>query len=93
MRNFLLGFLTALAILAGVAAWIWVYQPERLPQEWRRANPNSQDYMPVLYRWHDAEGRVQLTDSPPSGRPYETVRIDPNRNLLPGSTPPTDGMR
>lgn len=88
MRNFLLGMLTALALLAGAAAWVWHYQPERLPQEWRRANPNSDDYMPALYRWRDAEGRVQLTDRPPPDRPYETVRVDPEQNRIPAGQSP-----
>lgn len=90
MRNFLYGVVTTLALLALAAAWVWQFEPERLPQEWRRKNPNSEDYMPVLYRWQDAQGRVQVTDKPPSDRPYETLQIDPNRNVLPSSTPPFD---
>ncbi len=93
MRQFLHGLLTAAALLAAVAAWIWVYHPERLPKEWRRQNPNSQDYMPTLYRWKDAEGRVQLTDKPPTDRPWEAVQIDPNRNLVPGGQMPRDPAR
>lgn len=30
----------------------------------------------VLYRWRDQAGVVQVTDTPPSGRKYETVDID-----------------
>ena len=90
MRNFLLGALTTLALLTLAAAWVWHFEPERMPQEWRRKNPNSMEYMPVLYRWKDAQGRVQLTDEPPTDRPYEAVQIDPNRNVLPASRPPFD---
>lgn len=89
MRNFLLGLLAAIVLLGLAATWIWHHQPEHLPREWRRANPNSQDYMPEVYRWRDAQGRVQITDTPPVDRPYETVRIDPNRNLIPAGTPPS----
>lgn len=93
MRGFLLGLLAALALLAAAAAWIWHYEPERLPQEWRQNNPHSRDYMPALYRWHDDQGRVQLTDTPPKDRPYETVRIDPNRNVVPTTLPPPGATR
>jgi len=90
VRSFLLGMLAAIVLMAAAAAWVWHYRPERLPQEWRRQNPNSQDYMPTLYRWHDAQGRVQVTDQPPADRPYEAVRIDPNRNVVPSGQLPRD---
>ena len=51
MRGVAIGVLVTAASLAADAAWIWHYEPERLPQEWRRQNPNSRDYMPALYRW------------------------------------------
>ncbi|MCX7557320.1 DUF4124 domain-containing protein [Xanthomonadaceae bacterium JHOS43] len=93
MRGFVFGVLVVLGLLAGAAAWVWHCQPERLPQEWRRQNPNSRDYMPPLYRWKDDQGRVQLTDAPPEGRPYEVVRIDPNRNIVPTTLPPPGATR
>ena len=83
MGKFLLGVVATLAVQAGLAAWVWYYAPERLPQEWRRANPNSDDYMPALYRWKDDAGVVQLTDRPPPDRPYETVRVRPDTNVAP----------
>lgn len=93
MRGFLIGVLVTIGLLAAAAAWVWRYEPERLPQEWRRENPNSRDYMPTLYRWHDDQGRVQLTDTPPKDRRYETVRIDPNRNVVPTTLPPPGASR
>lgn len=93
MRSFLIGVLVTIGLLAAAAAWVWRYEPERLPQEWRRENPNSRDYMPALYRWHDDQGRVQLTDTPPKDRRYETVRIDPNRNVVPTTLPPPGASR
>lgn len=93
MRGFLLGVLAAFALLAAAAAWVWHYEPERLPQEWRTQNPHSRDYTPTLYRWRDDQGRVQLTDTPPKGRSYETVRIDPNRNIVPTTLPPPGATR
>lgn len=90
MRNFLFGMVTAIALMAAAAAWVWHYRAERLPQEWRRQNPNSTDYMPTLYRWRDAQGRIQVTDKPPADRPFEAVRIDPNRNMVPSDRVPRE---
>lgn len=90
MRNFLFGMATAIALMAATGVWFWHYRPERLPQEWRRQNPNSTDYMPTLYRWRDAQGRIQVTDKPPVDRPFEPVRIDPNQNMVPRDRVPRD---
>jgi hypothetical protein len=87
MRNFLLGVATTLLLLAAAAAYVWHYESARLPAEWRRANPNSIEYRPVLYRWKDAAGVVQVTDRPPPDRPYETLRIDPATNVAPLAPP------
>ena len=91
MAKFLLGVLVTLLLQAAAAAYVWYLEPERLPTEWRRGNPNSRDYMPLLYRWKDAAGVVQVTDRPPPDRPYETVRIDPNTNRVPLLPPSGDG--
>lgn len=94
MRAFLLGVFATLAVQAAVGAWYWYANPEALPQEWRRANPNSRDYTPVLYRWKDDTGATQITDAPPSGRPYETVRVEPSQNTVPaGSAGPGERPR
>lgn len=94
MRAFLLGILFALAAAGGVAAWFWYRAPELLPAELRRDNPNSADYAPKVYRWKDAQGRTQLTDSPPpAGQSYETVRIDPNTNVVPNVLPTERNVR
>lgn len=93
MKSTLLGALSLLALLAAAGLWVWHRHPEHLPEEWRRANPHSRDYAPALYRWRDSAGRMQLTDTPPSDRPYETVRIDPNRNIVPSTLPPPGATR
>lgn len=87
MRQFALGVLVTLVLLGGAAAYVWYYQPESLPREWRRENPRSREYMPPVYRWVDAQGVTQLTDKPPVDRPYETVRVDPNTNIVPDTLP------
>lgn len=87
MKQFLLGALCVLAVAGGAAAYVWFYQPESLPREWRRENPRSREYTPAVYRWRDAAGVLQLTDTPPKDRPYETVRVDPNTNIVPDTLP------
>ena len=86
MRQFLFGVLATLAVQAAVGAWYWYQDPEALPEEWRRANPNSRDYTPVLYRWRDSTGATQITDTPPSDRPYEAIRVEPGQNTVPGGS-------
>jgi len=93
MRSFLTGMLVTIALLAGAAAWVWYRAPQHLPLELRRDNPNSRDYAPKVYRWKDEAGRTQLTDQPPAGRPYETVRIDPDTNVVPDTLPTERDLR
>ena len=42
----------------------------------------------LLYKWKDDQGRWNVTDQPPAGRPYEAVRVDPDTNVLPAGVPP-----
>ncbi|MBL8296995.1 MAG: DUF4124 domain-containing protein [Rhodanobacteraceae bacterium] len=77
----------SLALLAaGAAAW-WYFSPQSLPSAVRQLapeSPNAQSASPPLYKWRDASGRLNVSDAPPKDRPYETVRYDPNTNLVPG---------
>ncbi len=88
MRNFLLGVLAVIVLAGAMASWVWYQRPQWLPQEWRQANPHSDDYMPTLYRWHDDQGRTQLTDRPPPDRTFEIVRINPEQNRIPAGQSP-----
>ncbi|WP_257388123.1 DUF4124 domain-containing protein [Tahibacter caeni] len=81
----LLGWTLVLLALAA-AAW-WYYAPHTLPTALRHSapvSPNAQSATPTLYKWRDAQGRLNVTDEPPKDRPYETVRYDPNTNVVPG---------
>lgn len=77
----------SLALLAAaVAAW-WYFAPQTLPTVVRHVaptSPNAEKASPTLYKWRDASGRLNVTDVPPKDRPYETVRYDPNTNVVPG---------
>jgi hypothetical protein len=87
MRQFLAGMLAALLLMGAVAAWVWHQRPDLLPEGVQQQNPNSPRYAPAVYRWKDAQGRTQISDSPPPDRPYETVRIDPETNAVPDTLP------
>jgi hypothetical protein len=87
LKQFLAGMVFALALVAGAAAWIWYQQPELLPAGLQVQNPNSPKFAPAVYRWKDAQGRTQVSDEPPAGRPYETVRVDINTNVVPDTLP------
>ena len=36
---------------------------------------------PKLYRWRDASGVLQLTDTPPKGRKYKVVDLEAQENV------------
>jgi hypothetical protein len=79
--------LLLLLILAGAAAW-WYLAPDTLPAFVKTQLPASPKSNPVLYKWRDAKGGLHITDAPPADRPYDTVRSDPNANVLPKGAAP-----
>ena len=50
--------------------------------------PGLPEYTGPLYRWRDDQGRMQVTDKPPKGRPYEEVRYRADANVTPGAPRP-----
>ncbi|HET6602838.1 MAG TPA: DUF4124 domain-containing protein [Xanthomonadaceae bacterium] len=92
--------LAVVLALAAAAAWLWFEEPDSLPPWARpqRAAPEGSASDPAtappagparpVYRWRDDAGVLQITDRPPQGRPYETVRIDPETNVVPSILPP-----
>ena len=86
--------LAALLLLAVAAGAVWLFAPQWIPAEWRgplhrdpRDDPRSPRYAPVVYRWRDAAGVLQLTDQPPKDRPFEEVRVNPDTNVVPSTLP------
>ncbi|TDR46518.1 uncharacterized protein DUF4124 [Tahibacter aquaticus] len=80
----------AAAIAAALAAW-WYFAPQTLPTAVRHAvplSPNAAKAAPVLYKWRDEKGRLNVTDVAPKDRPYESVTYDPNTNVVPGYRSP-----
>jgi hypothetical protein len=79
-------FLIVIALTAGYA-W-WYFAPDTLPDAIRAQLPRSDRANPVLYKWRDAKGRWNVTDTPPTDRPYETLKYDPKTNVVPTVMPP-----
>ena len=80
-----IALLVVLALLAAGVAW-WYFAPQSMPGWLARVAPASPSLGPPLYKWRDARGRLHVTDQPPADRPYETVRYDPNTNVVPGDS-------
>lgn len=78
-------------LLAGAVVW-WMDRgdrrtaPEGAPQAARPEGPAR-----PVYRWRDDDGVLQITDTPPSGRPYEKVDIPAERNIVPMTVPEPEG--
>jgi hypothetical protein len=78
-----------LALGIGVAWWLARDTPQQAEAKQRRAEhaatAATADARPVLYRWHDANGVLQVTEQPPhgkdAGRKYERVDITPRKGI------------
>ena len=79
-----LGLLVA-AIALGVAAWWWF--TSEMPRRERERAQAAQAAMAraeranSLYRWRDADGNLQVTDTPPEGRKYERIGRQPDDGI------------
>ena len=68
----------------GVGLWWWNTRDERereRVQAQRQADAAAEAARPVLYRWRDAQGRLQVTAEPPKGRRYEKVDLEPRAGI------------
>lgn len=66
-----------LALGIGVAWWLSRDTPHEVEARHQRAEraaaANAEDARPVLYRWRDGNGVLQITDTPPKGRKYQRL--------------------
>ena len=82
----------AWAIVAGVALggglawWLSRESPAQTVLKQQRAEQaaaaQALDARPSLYRWRDASGVLQITDTPPQGREFERIDQDPARSQV-----------
>lgn len=78
-----------LVLGAGIAWWLSRDAPREAKAKRERAEQaamaGAQDARPVLYRWHDANGLLHVTDHPPdganAGRKYERVDMAPRAGI------------
>ncbi len=73
-----------LAILTGVALYIYL-DPSLNRQAGQQIDKLlDSEQTRTLYRWQNAEGQWQISDTPPAaGIPYETVQYNRNTNVVP----------
>lgn len=73
-----------LAILTGVALYIYL-DPSLNRQAGQQIDKLlDSEQTRTLYRWQNAEGQWQVSDTPPAaGIPYETVQYNRNTNVVP----------
>ena len=82
-----LGWAIVAGVLAGggVAWWTSREAPADIERKQVRAAAaraaDAEDARPVLYRWRDAQGRLQVTEQPPKGRRYERVDREPRPGI------------
>ena len=73
------------ALGGGLAWWLSRDTPEQARAKHERAAhaaaANAEDARPVLYRWRDANGVLQITEEPPKGRKYEKVDMEPKPGI------------
>lgn len=70
----------------GVAWWLGRESSGDSARKRQRAEQaaaaNAEDARPVLYRWRDASGALQITDTPPKGRKYERIDKEPAAGIV-----------
>lgn len=80
MRPLWLALLLGLLVGTGIAWWQSRDTPEQARDRQRRADNAAaalaRDAEPVLYRWRDDTGVLQVTEQPPKGRPYQRIPRD-----------------
>ena len=68
--------------LAGIGAWLYLN-----PDEHRRLLADTplapKSSVTTAYKWKDASGTWQLTDTPPENGEYETLQYRGDDNIMP----------
>lgn len=73
------------AIALGVAVWWWMTSEmprrEQARMKAAQAATAASERANTLYRWRDANGTLQVSDTPPSGRKYERIGRQPDDGI------------
>ena len=82
-----LGWAIVAGLALGIGAGWWLSRdtPGQAAAKRQRAEraaaAEAADARPSLYRWRDANGVLQITDTPPKGRKYERVDAEPRQGI------------
>ena len=79
-----LGWALVAGIAIGAGVWWWGTREERelaRVEREREAAAAAEAARPVLYRWRDANGVLQVTEQPPKGRKYRRIDREPNEGI------------
>lgn len=83
-----LGWAIVGGLLLGGAAWWLAREPEPAAAAGHQATAATGDARhpahpaaPGLYRWRDEQGRLHVTDTPPTDRPYEEIPRNSDRRI------------
>ncbi len=83
------GWLKLVLVLGAAAALALAYAHFVDPQLGRKVlggTPLAPSAVTTAYKWRDAQGNWQLTDSPPpQGTPYEVVEAHGDANIIPST--------
>ena len=87
------GLAWPLAIAAIGSAW-WLaghpgYQSLEQKHQSEQATKNT-DTTQKLYRWKDANGITQITQTPPKSRKYTVISLRDDQNILESAAPATE---
>ncbi len=86
-----LAWLLAIAAIGG-AWWLAGHPGYKSPEQkyQREQTAKNADITPKLYRWRDANGVTQITQTPPKGRKYKVVNIRDDQNIMETAAPATE---
>ena len=82
-----------LALAAIGSAWWLAGHPGYLSSEQkhqRKQIAKNADATPKLYRWKDANGVTQITQTPPKSGKYTVISIRDDQNIMESAAPATE---
>lgn len=86
-----LAWLLAIAAI-GSAWWLAGHPGYQSPDQKHQRVQTSKyaDTTPKLYRWQDANGVTQITQTPPKSRKYTVISLRDDQNIIESAAPATE---